>query len=716
MRHWIPKTLAARVTVSVTAVAVCSWAAALAAEGRWPQWRALASLDQFVQNNAVFQTAVMAVGAVLVIGVLQRRLVRPLLQVLSLLQQNADAEAFYALGRRPDELGKLAQAIGGMLTRIACTSQRLRQREQTLQSLYELAPAGLLALDLDGQILEANLRAARLVGLNSDRELTGRRIWDLIRRQDQGRLRHAIRRLDFNATTRCEVRFETPTPFDATVECVAVRDELGAMLQIRVAIMDVSAIKRLQRRLADKSRLLDLIVDHMSEAVLLIGPDRKVAAHNRRLTALLQRSRENLTGQPYDPRTFWDDLGVVDHEPFVRRLQQIEADPLRPAQERFATASTTLVFYGVPLQDFGGVSRLWVIQEASGQEQSQPLVQQPTRYAHAARRLAQRLFGAADLGEVMDRSVRLVYDVFGIEAVGVALRRGDDGRRSRQLLHRGSAAYLLEPNAAMIRAIEQRLLPLVMANDGVIAWPDLPAELPWTQTFRQAGLTGLAAVPLRGSREDLGILWVGRHGGELLSTAQVRLLEELAPSLAAWIEVAQLREQMHLLQVTDQVTGLAREQQFMLMARKLAARPGEDWSVILFRMDQFERVNQAMGHDRANALLRNIAQIIQRFSRRSTFVGRLHGPTIGLLCPNTQAEQAQVLAERVQTAVTALPVKADSGENITVNVSAAIGGAANDGPEAADVVAAAWERLEQARRRGGKLIVGPHTSPARQAG
>jgi len=48
----------------------------------------------------------------------------------------------------------------------------------------------------------------------------------------------------------------------------------------------------------------------------------------------------------------------------------------------------------------------------------------------------------------------------------------------------------------------------------------------------EAGLTCLAAGPLRGPHETVGIVWIARRGGERLERHQIHLLETLIPTIA----------------------------------------------------------------------------------------------------------------------------------------------------------------------------------------
>jgi diguanylate cyclase (GGDEF)-like protein len=675
--------------------------------------------------------AVVTLGGLLL---LRRWVTEPLSQIMQLIAAHAGPDPFYRVARRKrDDFGHLAEAIGGMLTRIESTAQQLGHRERAFQTLYQFAPAAMISLDAHGKITEANDRAAALLGLPSDKALLGHAALDFIRAEDRGILRQTIDRLDLHPTTRCELRVVAGVPgipgvpgvaggektIDALVECAGLRDAEGTLTSVQVSFLDVSESKQLQRQIADKSQLLKLVIDHISAAILLVDARGKIAAHNQHLADLVRKQPGALTGQAYDPEGFWDELGILKPDLFVNRLRQIDADRERPAQERFEARAGTFLFQGVPVHDVSGqvVGRLWMVSEISTQEQSQRLLEQQTTQMQALRKIVQHINHVTEPDALMSEAARLLFDVFGVEAVGMAVRRdGGDGQRSVQIIHRGPGPYLLDAHRALLESIEKHLMPEVLGNTDVTFWPDLPKTSAWAKAFTQAGLTCLAAGPLRGNADAQGLLWIARRGGERIERHHIYLLEALAPVIAGRLEIAQLNQRLLSVEMTDPVTGLPNRRHLEHEVRKLTQRPGRPWSLIMLNLDRFRQLNETLTHERADELLNKVAVALQQATRKSCTVVRLNGPTFAVLSPNCPHDQAVKLAERLRQVIGSEELRLPDGDRTRVTASVGVASCPTDTPTGTNIVELAAARMELAKRKGNDCVVAEGPDPLKRAG
>lgn len=682
---------------------------------------ARSQIRQRLMGRVETQWLLLAIMTLIGLLLARRWVLSPMTQIMQLVNHSElGAAPFHRLARsRKDEFGLLAETIGDMLVRLEQTSQELGLRDLAFQELYRSAPAAMINLNGQGKILQANRRAAALLGTASEQELRGQAALEFIRAEDRALLRQTIDRLDLHATTRCELRIVSGQKIiDVLVECNGVRDADGMLQSVHLSLLDVSESKELQRQLADNSHLLNLIIDHISAAVLMVDNQGRIAAHNQPLTQLLKHQSRTLTGQPYDSETFWQELGVVNQELFINRLRQIDADHARAAQERFETRAGTFLFQGVPMQDVNGqpIGRLWVVQEITQQEQNQKLLNQQTSQLQALKHLGPQLNDATTLEGLMERASKQLYEVFAVEAMGLAIRRDRGQSRSMQILHRGSGSYLLEPNHALVQSIEQHLMPQILANQDVSLWPELPGNLPWAKAFTRAGLTCLAAGPLQGSADAQGILWIARRGGERLERQHLYLLEALAPVIAGKLEATQLRERLHSAEMTDPVTGLPNSRFFDFEIRKLANRPGYPWAVVLLKLDHFHKINELVDHACADALLATIATEMQNRTRRSCTIVRLSGATFGLISPGSSPEQAAALAERLRAMVTEQTLKLPDGSPLPLTASLGVASCPEDGTTKNAVLDLAASRVELAKRSGRNRVVCQGSAGQKQAG
>jgi len=663
---------------------------------------------------------VLAIMTLLGLLLLRRWFAYPLAQVVDQVRRHAPPESFDRLASElSGEFSTLSHDIGGMLQQIQTMTAELQERKRAYENLYQQAPAALLSLDEDGNILEANRRAVSLFQQKAEHAMVGRAVFDLVRAEDRPLLRQTMARLDTRDFARCELRVDVHgEAIDVMVEAVAFHDRGNGCDRVRLSLIDVSAIKELQRQLSDQTRLLNLLIDHMSDAILLVDAEGRIVANNQQLGALVYRRSTALIGTRYEPETFWDELGIIDHSLFIDRLKQIEADHSRSAQERVETRAGTFLFQGIPVHDEQGelVGRLWVVQEITPLEQNQRLLDLQGEQLAALKQLGQNLCDVETVDELLVKASEQLHEIFGVESVGIALRDSGAGVRSRQMINSGPGPYLLESNRALLQAVERHLMPQLLGNQGVTFWTDLRKSLPWGQAFSQAGCTCVAGCPLQGAAGDHGILWIAQRGGERLDRHHLYLLETLAPMLAARVEFAQLREQLRKHELADNVTDLPSETEFRRYAHRLANRPGYTWSLIVINMDRFRELNDLLPHAEVDAVLRETAELLLRLTRKSNYVARLGGASFGILLPGVDLEGAEILANRLRTSIAELSVDVPDRPAWPVTCSCGVASCPSESPIAERIVGLGFARMQIARQQGMDRVVSSGDPSQLQAG
>ena len=109
---------------------------------------------------------------------------------------------------------------------------------------------------------------------------------------------------------------------------------------------------------------------------------------------------------------------------------------------------------------------------------------------------------------------------------------------------------------------------------------------------------------------------------------------------------------------TDALTGLSNLRLFReRLATALAQfrRNGRALSLILVDLDQLKTINDAYGHRVGSAALVHTARMLQRCMRTTDEVCRVGGDEFAVLCGDTNAEGARVLAERTRHALESEP-------------------------------------------------------------
>ena len=124
--------------------------------------------------------------------------------------------------------------------------------------------------------------------------------------------------------------------------------------------------------------------------------------------------------------------------------------------------------------------------------------------------------------------------------------------------------------------------------------------------------------------------------------------------LLAWL-VDSLRRQQEL-SGRDALTGAASRGRFVESAGlelEKARRSRKPLTIGYIDLDNFKQVNDTLGHDAGDDLLRALVDVVQGSIRASDTIGRLGGDEFALLLPETGFDDAHVVLERLRLAVVA---------------------------------------------------------------
>ncbi len=109
-------------------------------------------------------------------------------------------------------------------------------------------------------------------------------------------------------------------------------------------------------------------------------------------------------------------------------------------------------------------------------------------------------------------------------------------------------------------------------------------------------------------------------------------------------------------------------------------RTGAPLSMLLFDLDKFKEVNDKYGHPKGDEVLRQLSkrfrqgEIGRKIMREYDFVARFGGDEMVFLLPETNEEEAIIVAHRITEALERDPVYIDNfGTNVKADIGASIG-------------------------------------------
>ncbi|WP_353117065.1 diguanylate cyclase [Nitratidesulfovibrio sp.] len=124
---------------------------------------------------------------------------------------------------------------------------------------------------------------------------------------------------------------------------------------------------------------------------------------------------------------------------------------------------------------------------------------------------------------------------------------------------------------------------------------------------------------------------------------------------------------------TDPLTDLPNRSRLNALFRReveRAQRYRRPFSIAILDIDHFKRVNDEHGHLAGDRTLQVFASVVRDSVRAADTVGRWGGEEFLVLCPETTAEEAEQLAERLRGALRATPFEAGRIHTLSAGVAA----------------------------------------------
>ncbi|HEV7887460.1 MAG TPA: EAL domain-containing protein [Acidimicrobiales bacterium] len=190
------------------------------------------------------------------------------------------------------------------------------------------------------------------------------------------------------------------------------------------------------------------------------------------------------------------------------------------------------------------------------------------------------------------------------------------------------------------------------------------------------GYRSVIATPIRSGETVLAALVAGRRADDRVTSSEVECLELLAAQAGVGLSNARLVERVRHQALHDALTGLPNQLLFedrVAQAMGNAGRTGTRAALLFTDLDRFKKINDTLGHDFGNELLRQVAGRLLGVIRSGDTVARMGGDEFTLLLPNLhQGRDAGHVAEKVLDALRAPFTVGDHQLFITASVGIAV--------------------------------------------
>jgi len=206
----------------------------------------------------------------------------------------------------PDEVRRLVHELRVHQIELEMQNEDLRQAQINLEKLkdryldlYDFAPVGYFTLNDKALILEANLTAVRLLGV--ERQTLLNRPFSRFVSKEFGDAYYLHLKKVFetqsNQTCEIELRKQDGSQFYAQLESIAVQDESGQFNQCRTVVSDITDRKRAEESLRKIGAFLDTLLNAIPAPVFYKDADGRYIGFNKSYEEFYGKTQQDLVGK-----------------------------------------------------------------------------------------------------------------------------------------------------------------------------------------------------------------------------------------------------------------------------------------------------------------------------------------------------------------------------------------------------------------------------------
>ncbi|WP_017877793.1 MULTISPECIES: GGDEF domain-containing protein [unclassified Janthinobacterium] len=228
-------------------------------------------------------------------------------------------------------------------------------------------------------------------------------------------------------------------------------------------------------------------------------------------------------------------------------------------------------------------------------------------------------------------------------------------------------------------------------------------------------LRSVALVPLLRNRRLIGSLnLASADAARFTASLGTDFIEHMASIIAICLENVISNEMLKYIGLTDSLTGVYNRR---YLDRRLpeeiarARRQRYCISLMYIDIDHFKRVNDSVGHQGGDEVLREVAERIKHELRRSDALARFGGEEFVVLLIDAELDSAVAVAERIRASIANAQFALAAGVEVGASVSIGVASLAGDDHDisieavAQQLVAHADSALYQAKQRGRNQVV-----------
>jgi two-component system cell cycle response regulator len=227
-------------------------------------------------------------------------------------------------------------------------------------------------------------------------------------------------------------------------------------------------------------------------------------------------------------------------------------------------------------------------------------------------------------------------------------------------------------------------------------------------------IQSIALLPLVRQGRIIGSMNIGSAKQErFIKGSGTDFLQRLAAVVAVCLENTVNHERLKQVGLTDPLTRVNNRRFFdQRLSEEVATsiRHQQPLSCMFLDIDHFKRINDSLGHQAGDLILREVAMLINSQLRTSDILSRYGGEEFVALLPNTDEESAGEIAARIRSVIAGQNFQVIDSKTAQITISIGVNTLSNYPPDdisatSAALLAAADQAVYRAKETGRNRVV-----------
>ena len=484
------------------------------------------------------------------------------------------------------------------------TQSELMETKARYFDLYDLAPVGYLTLSKQGMILEANLTASTLLGVERG-ALVNKRISQVIFKDDQEiYYRHRKALFATGDPQNSDLRMlKNDVPFWAHLSATMQNASNGSPT-CRVIVSDASARKQAEDALSESREQYQGLFEYSGVGIGYYSPEGVVISYNK-------KALENNGGQidDYVGKSLIEIFPAREANLYMSRLKLALSSYKPQEYEDYLTLESRRAWFSSTytrvINDAGEVVGVQI----------------------TSLDITERKNAEAALRE-NEEKYRLLYTAM---SQGLALHEiitDEDGKPVDYVFLDINESYTRLLGVTREMCIGKRITEVM---------PDV--EQYWIDIFGEVALTG---------EPNYYENYLAATGGYYATYSYSPKKRQFAVLFTDITEKKSYEENLVYLSYHDHLTGLYNRRFFEEECNRLNVKRNLPLSIIMADINGLKIINDSFGHAIGDEYLRKLAEIIKTACRADEIIARLGGDEFGIILPKTDSTETAKIVNRLK--------------------------------------------------------------------